>query len=351
MNQSEQLLREVAALSPDDALRRLKSHSSGLSLAEVDARTRQYGLNRVAAEHPTGWPTHLWRAWNSPFNYILLAIAISSRITGDTQVIAVIGVMIVLSTLLPFTQELRSRNAAAALRAMVRTHATVIRQAADASGTPEPGRQLPIDVLVPGDIVALAAGDMIPADVRILHASDLFIAQSTLTGESAPVEKHASLPAGRGAATPATLPDLATIAFMGTSVVSGAATALVIATGPQTVFGSIAHELTGREVPTSFDIGVRRVSWLLIRFMVVLVPVVFLVNGLTKGDWMQALLFGLAVAVGLAPEMLPMIVSANLAKGAVAMSRRKTIVKRLNAIQNLGAMDVLCTDKTGTLLC
>jgi Mg2+-importing ATPase len=204
---------------------------------------------------------------------------------------------------------------------------------------------VPIEELVPGDIVHLSAGDMIPADIRLLAAKDLFVSQSALTGEALPVEKVAV-----AAAPPAgTLPDLPTICFMGTSVVSGTATGVVVATGNRTYFGSMASSVLGPRPLTAFDRGVNQVSWLLIRFMLVMVPVVFLINGLLKGDWLEAFLFGLAVAVGLTPEMLPMVVTANLAKGAVAMARRKTIVKRLNAIQNFGAMDVLCTDKTGTL--
>ncbi len=212
------------------------------------------------------------------------------------------------------------------------------------------GADIDIAALVPGDIVQLTAGDMVPADVRIILSKDLFVSQSALTGESAPVEKRDALPGDAATITPATpLSELPTVAFLGTNVVSGSATAVVVATGSGTMFGGIARSLLGRTPPTSFDIGVNRISWLLIRFMLVMVPCVVLINGLAKGHWLEAFLFGVAVAVGLTPEMLPMVVTANLAKGAVSMSRQKTIVKRLNAIQNLGAMDVLCTDKTGTL--
>ena len=349
MNPGEQLIRQVAAESEVDAMRRLGTSLQGLGPDEVATRTLRYGPNRAASDKPVHWPTHLWHAWNSPFNYILLVIATLSWVTGDVRVVTVIAVMIVLSTLLPFTQELRSGNAAAALRNMVRTHAAVVRPPGGTESAHPTSQEVPLEVLVPGDIIQLAAGDMIPADVRILRATDLFVAQATLTGESAPVEKHAAIPANGALPLAGSLTDLPTMAFMGTSVVSGAATAMVVATGADTMFGAIAHQLAGREPMTSFDLGVRRVSWLLVRFMVVMVPVIFVVNGVTKGDWLQAFMFGLAVAVGLAPEMLPMIVSANLAKGAVAMSRRKTIVRHLGAIQNLGAMDVLCTDKTGTL--
>lgn len=209
--------------------------------------------------------------------------------------------------------------------------------------------------LVVGDIVQLYAGDMIPADVRLIESRDLFISQAVLTGEALPIEKYDTLgdvaqkSAHDKAVDNENLLDMPNICFMGTNVVSGTAQAVVVATGPRTYFGSLAKAIVGTRAQTAFDRGVNSVSWLLIRFMLVMVPVVFLINGLMKGEWWDALLFALAVAVGLTPEMLPMIVSANLAKGAVAMAKRKVVVKRLNAIQNLGAMDVLCTDKTGTL--
>ena len=203
-----------------------------------------------------------------------------------------------------------------------------------------------MDELVPGDIVYLSAGDMIPADMRLIAAKDLFVAQSALTGEAIPVEK---VDRAQRPETVVSITELPTICFMGTSVVSGTATAVVVATGSRTAFGRMAKGLVGRRAETAFDVGVHKVSWLFIKFIVVMVPIVFLLNGLSKGNWLEALLFGLAVAVGLTPEMLPMIVTTNLAKGAVTMARRKTIVKRLNSIQNFGAMDVLCTDKTGTL--
>jgi Mg2+-importing ATPase len=235
------------------------------------------------------------------------------------------------------------------LRALVRTSTAVEREGDEFPPDSTPAmrrREIPMDELVPGDIVYLSAGDMIPADVRLITAKDLFVAQAALTGEALPVEK--SDRAERPATTPA-ITELSTICFMGTSVVSGTATAVVVATGARTSFGRMAKGLVGRRADTAFDVGVRKVSWLFIRFIAVMVPLVFLINGLSKGNWLEAFLFGLAVAVGLTPEMLPMIVTTNLAKGAVTMARHKTIVKRLNSIQNFGAMDVLCTDKTGTL--
>jgi Mg2+-importing ATPase len=303
----------------------------------------------VAHEKPPAWPVQAARAFASPFNILLTTLAVVSQLTGDTGAAIIIGVMVLFGTVLRFVQEFRSTRAATALRAMVRTSAAVEREddSAGAEGTPVmQRREVAIEELVPGDIVYLSAGDMVPADVRLLSARDVFVAQAALTGESVPVEKVAS--AERPAA-PLGLTDLPTICFMGTSVVSGSATAVVIATGASTSFGRVAHELLGRRVETAFDAGVRHVSWLFIRYIAVMVPIVLVINGVTKGDWMEAMLFALAVAVGLTPEMLPMIVTTNLAKGAVTMARRKAIVKRLDAIQNFGAMDVLCTDKTGTL--
>ena len=265
--------------------------------------------------------------------------------------------MVTISALLRFVQEFRSLRAAEKLKAMVRTTATVQRAMTDTS---EPTRrEVPMREVVAGDIVHLSAGDMIPADVRLLASRDLFISQAVLTGEALPVEKYDTLGAVAGKSagtraadsatdTSASLLDLENVCFMGTNVVSGTATAVVVATGEDT-YSLARNVVSHKRIETSFDRGVASVSWLLIKFMFVMVPIVFMINGLTKGDWLSALTFALAVAVGLTPEMLPMIVSANLARGAVAMARRKVVVKRLNSVQNFGAMDVLCTDKTGTL--
>ncbi|HEU0064326.1 MAG TPA: magnesium-translocating P-type ATPase, partial [Flavisolibacter sp.] len=253
--------------------------------------------------------------------------------------VIVVGVMVFLSSFLRFFQEFRSNKAAEQLKKMVKTTATVFRK--------ETGRrEIDIKELVPGDIIFLSAGDMIPGDCRITQCKDLFVSQSILTGESLPVEKREEIIEsikGRSSL------EMENLCFMGTNVISGTASAIIISTGDKTYLGSISKTLIGKRAETSFDKGVNSVSWLLIRFMLIMVPLVFLINGLSKGDWLQALLFAIAIAVGLTPEMLPMIVTANLAKGAVNMSKRKVIVKRLNAIQNIGAMDILCTDKTGTL--
>jgi len=238
---------------------------------------------------------------------------------------------------LRFIQESRADLAAAKLKAMITVTATTIRDGQ--------AREVPLGELVPGDMIKLSAGDMIPADIRVISSKDLFIVQASLTGESMPVEK-VDARATLGSRSPL---ELENVCFLGTSVESGTAMAAVVATGPQTYFGGMARSITGQEVTTSFDRGVNKFTWLMISLMAIMSPIVFLINGLTKHDWSEAFFFALAVAVGLTPEMLPMIVSVCLSKGAIAMSRKKVIVKRLNAIQNFGAMDVLCTDKTGTL--
>jgi len=342
-------LADLAYLEPADALAALGTDTAGLTTAEVARRHERYGRNQVAHEKPPTWTAQLAHAFANPFNALLTTLAVVSGLTGDRAAMIVIAVMVALSTGLRFVQEFRSSNAAESLRALVRTSATVERadDGRDPASTPAAQRRdVPMDDLVPGDIVYLSAGDMVPADLRILASKDLFVGQSALTGEALPVEKRerADRPA-----SPPSLGDLPTICFMGTSVLSGTATAVVVATGADTIVGRMAKGLVARHSETAFDVGVRKVSWLFIRALAAMVPVVVLINGLAKGAWLEAILFGLAIAVGLTPEMLPMIVTTNLAKGAVTMARHKTIVKRLNSIQNFGAMDVLCTDKTGTL--
>jgi Mg2+-importing ATPase len=331
-------LLEVAREQPAQALRRLHSRPQGLSPREAAARLARHGPNVVEHEGPLPWWRHLWHCFLDPFNLLLTALAAVSWATNDLKATTVIGTMVTLSTALRFAQEHRSSRAAESLKALVSNTATVMRQ----------GRlEVPIRKLVPGDVLLLSAGDMIPADCRVVAARDLFIAQAALTGESLPVEKFADPPATSPEPDPLAQ---ANLVFMGTNVVSGTATALVVHTGARSFFGALAAHATATPTePNAFQAGINGVSWLLIRFAAVMVPVVLLVNGWTKGDWLEALLFSLAVAVGLTPEMLPMIVTSTLARGAVNLARRKVIVKRLDAIQNLGAMDVLCTDKTGTL--
>ncbi|WP_028695598.1 magnesium-translocating P-type ATPase [Pseudomonas cremoricolorata] len=344
----------------------LDTAEHGLTEREAGKRLERDGRNEVAHDKPPSAPMQFLKALNNPFIYILLTLAVISFITdywlpvragdleeADLTKVIIIMTMVNLSGLLRFWQEYRSNKAAEALKAMVRSTASVIRR--EKRGDAPRMREVAMSELVAGDIVQLSAGDMIPADVRLIESRDLFISQAVLTGEALPVEKYDTLGdvaqkcAADSAEPTQDLLDLPNTCFMGTNVVSGRARAVVVATGSRTYFGSLAKSISGSRSQTAFDRGVNSVSALLIRFMLVMVPVVFMINGLVKGDWGDAFLFALAVAVGLTPEMLPMIVSANLAKGAVAMARQKVVVKRLNAIQNLGSMNVLCTDKTGTL--
>ena len=328
---------DASRMPDEELLLKLQTAPSGLTEAAAEERARTVGPNEVALEKPQTWPIRLLKIILNPLVILLSTLSAVSFATGDARAGTVMAMMVVLSVGLRFLQEARADAAAAKLRAMIHVTATVVRD-----GVP---KEIPLHDLVPGDIVHLSAGDMIPGDVRLLSSKDLFVSQGSLTGESLPVEKMHDLESK----TVVSPTELKNICFMGTSVQSGTATAVVVTTGVQTYFGSMAGSITGERVQTSFDSGLNRFTWLMIRIMAVMVPLVFLINGFTKHDWKGAFFFALAVAVGLTPEMLPMIVSVCLSKGALAMSRRKVIVKRLSSIQNFGAMDVLCTDKTGTL--
>ncbi|HEY3377058.1 MAG TPA: magnesium-translocating P-type ATPase [Armatimonadota bacterium] len=333
---SVQLL-EKARADTETVLKELGSQLGGLSEAEADARLQQVGTNEIAREKRQSALMRLLGSIRNPLVLLLLALGVVSYLTGDLRATVVIFVMVVLGVVLRFFQELRADNAAEKLQAMVSNTATVVRGGQEA--------EVSLKLLVPGDIIRLAAGDMVPADVRVLAAKDLFLNQAALTGESHPLEKTAAL-APTDVENPLDLPNLC---FLGSNVESGSATAVVIHTGNRTYFGSLAASIVGQRQLTSFDKGINKFTWLMISLIAVMVPAVFLINGLSKHNWLEAFLFAMAVAVGLTPEMLPMIVTVNLSKGALAMARKKVIVKRLNAIQNFGAMDVLCTDKTGTL--
>lgn len=346
------LLPQLCSSTPEEGLALIGASKEGLTREQVETRLEQYGPNEVTHEKPPTWYAQLFHAFLTPFNGVLFAVSLVSLFSDvifaapedrSFRTIIVLITMVLLSTLLRFWQEFRSNKAAEELKAMVTSTAAVLR-----AGMERP-QELPIASLVPGDIVHLSAGDMVPADVRLLSAKDLFVSQAMLTGESIPLEKHAIPPKRAKSDQAQNVLERETACFMGTNVVSGTATAVVGATGDATHFGAMAQDIVGARPLTSFDKGISKVSWMLMRFLMVMTPLVFLINGISKGDWLESLLFAVSVAVGLTPEMLPMIVTTNLAKGAVAMARRKTIVKRLNAIQNFGAMDVLCTDKTGTL--
>ena len=327
-----------------------QANPRGLSAEEVEIRRSEYGANEVEHEKKKNPVSTFVKAFINPFIGVLtilvivsyvLDVAIAAPGEQDWTAIVIISVMVVSSSILRFWQEWKANVSSEALLKMVTNTCSVIRQ--DNDDTCE----ISITELVPGDVVRIAAGDMIPADVRIVEAKDLFLSQASLTGESDPIEK---MPDCKGAKSGSVV-ELGNICFMGSNVVSGSGVGIVIATGNNTYLGTIARSIAGHRAATAFDKGISKVSFLLIRFMLVMIPFVFLVNGITKGDWLEAFIFAVSVAVGLTPEMLPMIVTANLSKGAVAMSKKKTIVKDLNAIQNFGAMNILCTDKTGTLTC
>jgi Mg2+-importing ATPase len=335
-------VRDAAMQETSVVLQKLNTSPSGLSETEVGARLEQYGPNEVAQEKKHGWLLRLWVAVRNPLVILLAVIATitfaTASETSDYIGGSVMVGMIVLAVMLRLIQETKADNAAAKLKAMIKVTATALRD-----GQP---KEIPLKDLVPGDVVKLSAGDMIPGDVRLIAAKDLFVIQGTLTGESLPVEKNDA----RDARTNISIIEHENICFLGTSVESGAATAVIVATGAQTYFGKMASSLAAQQPETAFDRGVKRFVWLMIGFMAVMSPMVFFINGFTKHSWgKETFLFALAIAVGLTPEMLPMIVSVCLSKGALAMSKKKVIVKKLNSIQNFGAMDVLCTDKTGTL--
>lgn len=343
-------LSEYARMSIDEVLVRLGSDREGLTLEEAERRLKEYGANEVVREKPAPWYIYFLKAFINPFTGILLLIILVSYLADvlfappgerDWSTIIIVSAMIVVSGVILFLQEYRSIMEAEKLKAMVSTTVAVKRRDIGV-------KEVRVEEIVPGDIVYLTAGDMIPADIRIISSKDFFVNQAILTGESEPVEKYPELKEERKAKH-LTIFDLDNICFMGTSVVSGTAVGVVVATGEHTYLGSMARKLVGLKTVTGFEKGVSEVSKLFIKFMVVMAPVVFILNFITKKNWLDALLFSLAIAVGLTPEMLPLVVTVSLAKGAVAMAKRKTIVKRLDAIQNFGAMDVLCTDKTGTL--
>lgn len=317
----------------------------GVSEAQAETLQDKYGKNVITYGKKNSAAKRLFSAFVNPFTVVLLVLAVISAFTDivfadpsdrNYATVIIITAMVLISGVLRFVQETRSGNVADKLIGMIHTTACVERDGVKA--------EIPMEDIVCGDIIYLSAGDMIPADVRITLAKDLFVSQSSLTGESEPVEKFASVASEKGALT-----DTENMAFLGSNVISGSAKAVVVAVGNDTLIGAMAKNLDEKPPKTTFEKGVNSVSWVLIRFMLIMVPVVLFINGFTKGDWMQAALFAISVAVGLTPEMLPMIVTTSLAKGALAMSKKKVIIKNLNSIQNLGSIDILCTDKTGTL--
>ncbi len=344
--EKDQYYLSVSAMRPTDVLVSVESNSHGLSSDDATRRLQQYGRNEISAGESTSWLRRLTSSFLVPFNGVLLLIAAVSTVSDillvapesrDMRTLVMILSMIVLSSGIRFIQETRSNKAAASLRAMIHTTCRVMRDNAKLIS-------VPVSCIVPGDIVLLAAGDVIPADARVLESKDLYLSQSLLTGEAMPLEKHAIAVHDAESVT-----DCENLCFMGTSVSSGTATVVVLRTGAQSLFADIASVLAPTEQETSFDKGIAGVSYVLLRFMAIMVPLVFLINGLTKGTWVEALLFSMSVAVGITPEMLPMIVTTNLARGAMRLMKQKVVVKKLKSVQSLGSMQVLCTDKTGTL--
>jgi len=346
-DENKKKLLHAACLNEEELFRDYKASFNGYDEDMVSLMREEHGENEITHQKGDSLLKRLLDAFVNPFTIVLFVLAIISLITDvilaapsdkDPTAVIIVTVMVLISGSLRFVQETRSGKAAEKLSEMVKTTIAVQRAS-------EGKIEIPINEIVVGDIIHLASGDMVPADVRILMAKDLFISQSSLTGENEPLEKF-----GEAKTVSHKSPlDLNNLPFTGSNVISGSATAIVIAVGDDTIFGSMAQQITGKKVTTNFEKGVNSVSWVLIRFMMIMVPIVLFMNGFTKGDWLQAFLFALSVAVGLTPEMLPMIVSANLARGAVNMAKQQVIVKDLNSIQNFGAMDVLCTDKTGTL--
>jgi len=349
---------EAAHARLRDVFGRLRSDPRGLAWAEAQRRLAHFGRNETVSRRVPNWPRLLWHAANNPFNGVLVLLGVVSLLTHDLEASVIMTVMVFMSTGLRFWQERKSLIQSESLRKLVRNQVTVLRADNDLIAERRPSSlnyaasEVLLEQLVPGDIVLLSAGDMVPGDLRLVESRDLFVTQSALTGEAMPVEKSAGAwgdADSDGSSVDMSPLDHPTLLFMGSSVISGTGKAVVLATGQHTYFGAMASKLIDQRTHTAFDRGVNRVSWLLIRFMMAMVPIVFFINGLSKGQWTDAFFFAVAVAVGLTPEMLPMIVNANLARGALTMSHQKCIVKQLNAIQNLGAMDILCTDKTGTL--
>lgn len=335
----EQELKKLAILSDRELFMELRTSLNGLSTADAQKRLEEVGVNQIDAEKPTpAWLIFL-HAFKDPFVLVLALLMIVSFVTKDYEAAIVMAVMITASATISFIQEYRSQKASLELKELIENTCAVTRN--------NQTKEIPMDEVVPGDIVRLATGDMIPADAVLIWTKDLFVNQSSLTGESMPIEKFVD--AGMPVEQSLSALDMNNLVFMGTDVLSGQGKAIILKTGQHTFFGDIAKNATKQRGKTAFDTGLTKISRLLLRMVVVLFPIVFLVNGLTKGDWSAAFFFAIAVAVGLTPEMLPMIVTSNLAKGAMTLAKEKVIVKELPSIQNLGSMDVLCTDKTGTI--
>ena len=348
MKTAKERLTDALRMSVVDTMTFFNTSRLGLTEEQVEENRDLYGENELTKGQEDSIVKKIYESIINPFTVILLLIALVSLVTNvwlakpgqeDPTTFIIIVVLVLLSGSIRFVQELRSDKAASNLSRMIVNTVTVVREGKE--------QEIPITELVVGDIIRLSAGDMLPADVLILDSRDFFVQQSGLTGESDAVEKMA-LDKCEIKDTESLL-ESDSLAFMGTNVISGRASALVLVVGDDTKMGAIEQTLNTYDEPTSFEREMNSISWLLIRLMLVLVPIVFFINGLTDGDWLEAWLFALSVGVGLTPEMLPMVITASLAKGSILMAKEKVVIKKLNAIQDLGAIDILCTDKTGTL--
>lgn len=346
MQKNNQTYEFFARNSAENILSLFKASKRGLTNQQATLSREEFGENIITHGKKTPLFIEIIKAYFTPFTIVLMVLAAISFVTDyviatpedqDLVGVIIIVAMVLISGTMTLIQSVKSNQAAEKLNNMVKVTATVVRRQSEV--------ELPIEEIVCGDLVKLSAGDMIPADIRLTKTKDLFVSQSAMTGESYPVEKRADYKLN----TKSTETEYENIVFMGSNVISGSAQGIVVSVGDNTLFGKVAQDVSEKNPQTNFEIGISKTSWLLIRFMLVMAPAVFLINGLTKGDWFEAFIFGLSVAVGLTPEMLPMIVTTNLVKGASSMAKKGTIIKNLNAIQNFGAIDILCTDKTGTL--
>ncbi|MDR2077497.1 MAG: magnesium-translocating P-type ATPase [Rickettsiales bacterium] len=331
-----------SAMDVDALARELKTDLGfGLSTDYVENLQSEYGYNEVGNDDNYDWYSSLLKSIFNPFNVVLIILTVISLITGDVRTGSMIIPLVLISSLLEFVQENKSNRASEKLKSMIKTTATTIRD----------GRRKEVEIseLVKGDIIYLSAGDIVPADLRIAESRDLFISQSSLTGESEPIEKFSKLNKAVTDIKVKSPIELEDLCFMGTNVVSGTAVAIVLSIGMDTYFGSMTKLVGIKKAETSFNRGLGRVGSFLIKLVIMVAVIVFLVNWYTKGDWFGALMFAISVAIGMTPEMLPVIISSNLTRGVILMSKKRTIVKNMNSIQNFGAMDILCSDKTGTL--
>ena len=341
-NQLEEKLKQYSKMDNYELYKEFNSSEEGVSIVELGELLEEYGQNSIEIKNNNTLIHKIKEAIINPFNIVLILVAIVTFVTDvviseqkDYATFILIISTVIISAIISLVQQTKSDNAAKKLKSMISNKVDVIRDGVQAIEE--------VENIVPGDILKLSSGDMIPGDVRFLEVKDLFIDQASLTGESNPVEKFSKLKDFD------TITDISNIGFMGTNIVSGTATAMVVATGTNTYFGNMAKSLYSVNEKNSFEKGVDSISKLLIKFMVVMLPIILVINLFTKNDWWSSLIFAITIAVGLTPEMLPVIMTSTLAKGAVEMSKKKTIVKRLSSIQTFGEMNILCTDKTGTL--